>query len=275
MAKKTDNEMSFLEHLEVLRWHIIRALLAILVVAIVAFIFKDIVFNKIILAPKLPEFVTNRLLCDFGRSVNILTLCINSRPFEVISIKMAGQFSMHIMVSLIAGFVVAFPFVFFEFWRFIVPALYSKEKKHARGAVFYSSFLFLLGVTFGYFVIVPLSVHFLGSYSVSEQVTNQINLISYVSTVASVVLAAGVIFELPILVYFLSKAGLVTPQFLKKYRKHSLVLILALSAIITPPDIFSQILVAFPLILLYEVGIGISKRIVARQKEELKESDET
>ena len=275
MAEKTENEMSFLEHLEVLRWHIIRAILSILVVAIVAFIFKDIVFNKIILAPKLPEFITNRLLCDFGRLVNILSLCINSRPFEVISIKMAGQFSMHIMVSLIAGFVVAFPLVFHEFWRFIVPALYSKEKKHASGAVFYSSLLFMLGVLFGYFVIVPLSVHFLGSYSVSEQVTNQINLISYVSTVASVVLAAGVIFELPILVYFLSKAGLVTPEFLRKYRKHSLVLILALSAIITPPDIFSQVLVSFPLIFLYEIGIGISRRINAKLEEELKEGDKT
>jgi sec-independent protein translocase protein TatC len=275
MASKTENEMSFLEHLEVLRWHIIRALFAILIIAIVAFIFKDIVFNQIILAPKLPEFITNRLLCDFGRMINILTLCINARPFEVISIKMAGQFSMHIMVSLIAGFVVSFPYVFWEFWRFIVPALYSKEKRHARGAVFYSSLLFLLGVTFGYFVIVPLSVHFLGSYSVSEQVTNQINLISYVSTVASVVLAAGIIFELPILVYFLSKAGLVTPSFLKKYRKHSLVLILALSAIITPPDIFSQVLVAFPLIFLYEIGIGISRRINTKREEELKESDKT
>jgi sec-independent protein translocase protein TatC len=275
MAEKTENEMSFLEHLEVLRWHIIRALLGILIVAIVAFVFKDIVFNKIILAPKLPEFITNRLLCDFGRMINILTLCINSRPFEVISIKMAGQFSMHIMVSLIAGFVVSFPYVFWEFWRFIVPALYSKEKRHARGAVFYSSLLFLLGVIFGYFVIVPLSVHFLGSYSVSEQVTNQINLISYVSTVASVVLAAGIIFELPILVFFLSKAGLITPQFLRKYRKHSLVLILALSAIITPPDIFSQVLVAFPLIFLYEIGIGISKRITTKREEELKEGDET
>ena len=275
MAEKTENEMSFLEHLEVLRWHIIRAILSILVVAIVAFIFKDIVFNKIILAPKLPEFITNRLLCDFGRMVNILSLCINSRPFEVISIKMAGQFSMHIMVSLIAGFVVAFPLVFHEFWRFIVPALYSKEKKHASGAVFYSSLLFMLGVLFGYFVIVPLSVHFLGSYSVSEQVTNQINLISYVSTVASVVLAAGVIFELPILVYFLSKAGLVTPEFLRKYRKHSLVLILALSAIITPPDIFSQVLVSFPLIFLYEIGIRISRRINTKREEELKEGDKT
>jgi sec-independent protein translocase protein TatC len=273
MSKKKNDEMSFLEHLEELRWHLIRALVAILVVAILAFVFKDIVFNDIILAPKTPEFITNRLLCDFGRIVNIMTLCINSKPFEVISIKMAGQFSMHIMVSLIAGFVVSFPYVFFEFWRFIVPALYSNEKRHARGAVFYSSMLFLLGVVFGYFVIVPLSVNFLGSYSVSDQVTNQINLISYVSTIASVVLAAGIIFELPILVYFLSKVGLVTPNFLKKYRRHSLILILALSAIITPPDIFSQVLVALPLILLYEVGIGISRRILRKKEQEELEED--
>lgn len=277
MAKKTENEMSFLEHLEILRWHLIRAFLGILGVAIIAFIFKDIVFNRIILAPKFPDFITNRLLCDFGRQINILKLCINSKPLEVISIKMSGQFTMHIMVSLIAGFVVSFPYVFYEFWRFIVPALYSKEKKHAGGAVFYSSALFIMGVLFGYFVIVPLSIHFLGSYSVSDQVTNQINLISYVSTIASVVLAAGIIFELPILVYFLTKAGLVTPDFLKKYRKHSLVLILALSAIITPPDLFSQILVSFPLIILYEAGIGISKRIVRNReiKDQLEESGDT
>ena len=273
MSKKKKDEMSFLEHLEELRWHLIRALVGILVVAILAFIFKDIVFNHIILAPKTPEFITNRLLCEFGRIVNIMTLCINSKPFEVISIKMSGQFSMHIMVSLIAGFVVSFPYVFYEFWRFIVPALYSTEKKHARGAVFYSSLLFLLGVVFGYFVIVPLSVNFLGSYSVSDQVTNQINLISYVSTIASVVLAAGIVFELPILVYFLSKVGLLTPKFLKKYRRHSLILILALSAIITPPDIFSQVLVALPLILLYEVGIGISRRILRKKEQEELEED--
>ena len=273
MAKKSEGEMSFLEHLEVLRWHLLRALASILVVAIVAFIFKDIVFNTILLGPKSPEFVTNRLLCEFGRIVNVNKLCINSKPLELISIKMAGQFSMHIMVSLMSGFVLAFPYIFWEFWRFVVPALYSKEKKHARGAVFYSSMLFMLGVLFGYFIITPLSIHFLGSYSVSDQVTNQINLISYVSTIASVVLAAGIIFELPILVYFLSKVGLVTPKFLKKYRRHSLVLILALSAIITPPDIFSQVLVAFPLIILYEVGIYISKRIMRKRDAEELEAE--
>jgi sec-independent protein translocase protein TatC len=179
---------------------------------------------------------------------------------------MAGQFSTHIMVSIVAGFIVAFPYVFWEIWRFIKPALHSNEKKHARGAVFFSSLLFLTGVLFGYFVIVPLSVHFLGNYSVSEQVLNQINLGSYISTVTSVVLAAGIIFELPVIIFFLSKAGLVTPSFLRKYRKHAIVLILILAAIITPPDVFSQILVSLPLILLYEIGILISKRITAKDK---------
>jgi len=265
--------MSFLEHLEVLRWHILRALSSILVIAIVAFIFKNIVFDIILIGPKSPEFFTNRMLCEFGRIVNVNRLCINSEPLELISIKMAGQFSMHIMISLLAGFVLAFPYIFWEFWRFVIPALYSKEKRVARGAVFYSSMLFLLGVLFGYFIITPLSIHFLGSYSVSDQVTNQINLKSYVGTIASVVLAAGIIFELPIMVYFLSKVGLVTPRFLKKYRRHSLVLILALSAIITPPDIFSQVLVAFPLIILYEVGIGISRRILRKREVEELEAE--
>lgn len=179
---------------------------------------------------------------------------------------MAGQFSTHIMVSLVAGFIIAFPYVFWELWRFISPALHTNEKKHARGAVFFSSALFILGVVFGYYIIVPLSVHFLGGYNVSDQVLNQINLGSYISTVTSVVLAAGIIFELPIVIYFLSKAGLITPDFLRKYRKHSLVIILVLSAIITPPDIFSQVLVALPLLLLYEAGISISKKIVAKDK---------
>lgn len=265
---KEDNtsEMSFLDHLEILRWHLIRSALAIVLLAVVAFIFHDFIFNKIILAPKTPGFLTNELLCRFGKLVDVQTLCINSKPFQVININMAGQFSTHIMVSIVAGFIVAFPYVFWEIWRFIKPALHSNEKKHARGAVFFSSILFLTGVLFGYYVIVPLSVHFLGNYSVSEQVLNQINLGSYISTVTSVVLASGIIFELPVIIFFLSKAGLVTPSFLRKYRKHAIVLILILAAIITPPDVFSQILVSLPLILLYEIGILISKRITAKDK---------
>ena len=276
MAEETTKEMTFLDHLEALRWHLVRSIFAIVIISIAAFIFKDIIFDSIILAPKTPEFFTNRLLCSFGQTVNVQTLCINSKPFEIININMAGQFSTHIMISLIVGLILAFPYLVFEIWRFISPALYPKEKSHARGAVFFISLLFILGVLFGYFVIIPLSVHFLGNYSVSAQVTNQINLISYISTVSSITLATGVIFELPVLIYFLTRIGLVSPEFLKKYRRHALVIVLALSAIITPPDVFSQILVAFPLMFLYEIGIIISRRILRKEKlkieKELKDS---
>ena len=269
--KKPQDEMTFLEHLEELRWHLIRSVSAIIILGILAFIFSNIIFDRIILAPKTPEFITNRLLCAFGTSINIKALCINAVPFNIINIRMAGQFMTHIIVSVLAGFIISFPYIFYEFWRFMAPALHKKEQTYSRGAVFYSSLLFMLGVLFGYFVIVPLSVHFLGSYHVSEQVTNEINLTSYISTVASVTLAAGVIFELPVLVYFLTKIGVVTPDILRKYRRHSLVVILALSAIITPPDIFSQILVAFPLLFLYEVGIRISRNLIRKQEAEMED----
>jgi sec-independent protein translocase protein TatC len=266
MKENVKSEMSFLEHLEELRWHLIRSFIAIFLVAIVAFVFKQIVFDKIILAPKTPEFWTNRMLCKLGQFVNIQKLCINSTPFKLKSIYMAGQFLAHIKISLIAGLVIAFPYVFFEFWKFINPALYQDEKKHTKGAIFYISLLFISGVLFGYFLISPLSVHFLGNYRVSEQVQNDIVLMSYVSIVASVTLASGVLFELPAIIFFLSKVGLVTPAFLKKYRRHALIIILTLSAIITPPDVFSQILVSFPLIFLYEISIIVSRRI-QRQNE--------
>ncbi|MFP4447800.1 MAG: twin-arginine translocase subunit TatC [Bacteroidota bacterium] len=268
--KKKQQELTFLEHLEQLRWHILRAILAIMVVAIVVFIMRNFIFNQVILAPKNPEFFTNNLLCRLGEKLNSSSICINSEPIEIINIRMSGQLTIHIVISIVLGLIFAFPYVFWEFWNFIKPALYDNEIKHSRGAVFFSSLLFIIGVVFGYFIIVPLSIHFLGTYHVSDQVVNQINLKSYIGTIASVVLAAGAIFELPILIYFLSKAGLVTPSFLKKYRKHSIVLILMLAATITPPDIFSLIMVTLPLVILYEVGISISKRIEKKkEKEEL------
>lgn len=270
-----NNEMSFLEHLEELRWHLIRAFTVILLIAITAFLFRNIVFDQIILAPKNADFLTNRLLCLLGEKVSIPKLCINTTSFQLISIKMAGQFTMHITTSIFAGIIVGFPYLFWEFWRFIKPALYEKEASHTRGAVTISSLLFLTGVLFGYFVIAPLSVHFLGSYNVSDQVINQINLKSYIGTITSVTLAAGATFELPVLIYFLSKANLVTPEILRKYRRHAIVLILILAATITPPDIFSLVLVTFPLLLLYEAGIMISKRIHRKieKREALKTKD--
>ncbi len=265
-SKKDESEMSFLEHLEVLRWHIIRSVLAVVIFAIVAFVLKDFIFGTIILEPRTPEFWTNRMMARLGELLGTETLMINQKPLEIISIKIAGQFSMHIWVSIVVGIIMASPVIFFEFWRFIKPALYEEERKHAGGAVFFTSILFILGVLFGYYLIVPLSIHFLGTYNVSGEVANQINLKSYISTVTSIVFASGVVFLIPIFSYFLSKVGIITPQFMRTYRKHAYVLMLLLSAIITPPDVFSQIMVCFPLVFLYEIGIIISKRVVKERK---------
>ncbi|MDD4754684.1 MAG: twin-arginine translocase subunit TatC [Prolixibacteraceae bacterium] len=269
--KSSYAEMSFLEHLEELRWHIIRSVSAIVIFAVVAFIFKDIIFDKIILNPRTPEFWTNRMFAKLGDAVGTEALKINEKPLELISIKIAGQFMTHIWTSIIVGFIVASPVVFYEFWRFIKPALYDTEKKYATGAVIFTTLLFMLGVVFGYYLIVPLSIHFLGTYNVSGDVTNQINLNSYIGSVTSIILASGVVFLLPIFSYFLSKVGLVTPQFMKTYRKHAYVVMLLLSAVITPPDIFSQIMVCIPLVILYEIGIMISRSVTNKREKELDE----
>jgi len=262
-------EMSFLDHLEVFRWHLIRAFAAILFFSGIAFIFKDIIFDTILLGPKNPDFPTYLALCNISQFLGMGdALCLKDSPFSLMNISMSGQFSTHITASVFAGFIIAFPYIFWEFWRFISPALYSSETKLARGVVFFSSALFLFGILFGYYVIAPLSINFLGSYQVSSLVANQINLSSFISTVTTVCLANGIIFELPILVYFLTKIGLLTPEFMRIYRKHAMVVVLILSAIITPPDISSQILVSFPLIILYEFSIKISSRVIKKQNKQ-------
>ena len=175
---------------------------------------------------------------------------------------MSGQFSTHIFVSIVAGLVISFPYVFWQIWSFVRPALYSNEMKLARGIVFFSSLLFFIGVVFGYYVIAPMSINFLGSYQVSDIVSNNISLGSFINTVTTICLANGIIFELPIVVYFLTKIGFLTPEFMRLYRKHALILTLILSAVITPPDVTSQILVSFPLVILYEFSIRISSQVI-------------
>ena len=269
-AKKSkEEEMSFLEHLEELRWHIIRAFLAIVIFAVIAFLNKDFIFDTVIFNPKTPSFWTNRMFAKLAEFTGMDSLRINTKDLQLISIKMADNFMTHVMTSIIAGLIVASPYVFFEMWRFISPALHQKERRHSGGAVVYMSILFIIGVLFGYFLIVPLSVHFLGSYTISHEVINQINMRSYIGTVTSISLASGVIFELPIFVYFLSKIGILTPDLMKNYRRHAYVALLLLSAIITPPDVFSQIMVCLPLVFLYEIGIVISKRVTKKAEEDL------
>lgn len=263
MSKKesTEKEMGFLDHLEELRWVLVRSSIGVVIGALLAFIFYRYIFDYIVLAPKSPEFFTNRMLCKLSGILDSPMLCINANPLSIININMAGQFNTHIQVSLYAGFIITFPFVVFQIWNFIKPALYPSERKRIRGAVFFISTLFLTGVLFGYYIISPLTIHFLGGYSISSEVINQINLGSYIASVASVTLATGLVFELPIFILFLTKAGIVTPAFLRKYRKHAFILIMIVAAIITPPDVLSLLLVTLPLWLLFEVSIIVSSRI--------------
>ncbi len=272
MSKK-NNEMSFLNHLEVLRWTLVRSSLFILAFGVIAFIFKDFIFNHIILKPKDPTFFTYEFLCSVSQKLGTDGLCIDEIPFIVQSRTMAGQFSAHIWTSIAVGFIMAFPFVAWEFWKFIKPGLYENETKNTKSFIFISSILFFIGVLFGYYVITPISINFLGSYRVAEEVKNNIDLSSYIGLLKASCLASGLIFEMPIVIYFLTKFGLVTPEFLRKYRKYALVLVLILAALITPPDVISQVIVAIPMLILYEISIRISKYIIDKEKkEELKKN---
>ena len=267
MTKKNVNEMSFLDHLEDLRWHLIRATIAILIAGAGAFIMSDFIFDTIIFGPKRMDFPTYKWLCNMSQFIGIETsFCLEEFPFRIQNRTMAGQFSAHIWTSIYAGFVIAFPYVIYQFWSFLSPGLHKNERKHSRGFIIISSFLFFLGVLFGYYIVTPLSINFLGTYNVSSEISNEIDISSYISLVRSSALASGIIFELPIIIYFLTKIGLVTPQLLKKYRKFALVIVLVLSAIITPPDIASQVIVAIPILLLYQISIYISKVVVRNQK---------
>lgn len=269
MAKtntKSPDEMSFLDHLEELRWHLIRSVLAVVILAIVAFVFSRFIFDVIIFGPSRMDFPTYTFFCDIATWLGYTSdFCKDELPFTIQSRTMGGQFSADIWTSIWVGFIIAFPYVLYELWKFISPGLHVKERQHSRGFILVASMLFFMGVLFGYYVVAPLSINFLGTYQVSEVVLNEFDLDSYISNVRTSALACGILFELPIIIYFLTKVGIVTPEILKKYRKIALVVVLILSAVITPPDVTSQIIVALPIILLYQVSIYISK-VVLRQE---------
>ena len=258
-----------MDHLEELRRRLFYALLGILTGAITLFVMKDWVFNRLIFAPRSPDFITFRAWCKLGQLTGAGDrLCVTQINYELINTTMLGNFSAHILVSAIGGFIVAFPLTFRQIWRFIRPGLHGTEASAARGVTWAASTLFFLGVCFGYFVIAPLSLQFLGNYEIGD-VQARIALMSYLKTVASITLAAGLIFQVPVLIHFLAKVGLVTPESLRKFRKHTLVVTLIVAAVITPPDLTSQILVAMPVLLLYEIGILQARRIVRRRYREL------
>jgi sec-independent protein translocase protein TatC len=262
LKSATKNRQLFLiDHLEKLRWHLIRSMVAIVTFTIVSFVFVKWIFNNIILGPAKSGFWTWRMLCKIGQRVGSPDLCIADIPLELQSRLMTGQFTITIISAFVLGLIISFPYVAWEIWQFIRPNLQLQDRRNSTGAVAIISILFLAGLSFGYFFIVPLMVYVMVNYQVNAMIINQFDITSYVSTVIALVFGCGVLFELPVFIYFLSKVGLVTPAFLRKYRKHAMVIILIVSAIITPPDPLSQTLIALPLFVLYEISILISARV--------------
>ncbi|HET6990731.1 MAG TPA: twin-arginine translocase subunit TatC [Bacteroidia bacterium] len=261
--KKKSGEMSFLGHLEALRWHLVRSAIVIVVLAVVAFCFPEILFGKIILGPKSPDFFTYQFLCNISHKWGMGdSLCFTDFNFKFQNIEVTGQFTLAMWGSVVAGLVLGFPYILWELWRFIKPALKEKESKAATGFIFYASMLFLAGILFGYYVVTPMAIYFLGNYQVDPSIQNIFDIDSYISVVTTLVLLMGLVFELPILVYFLARFGIITGAFMGKYRKHAIIVILIVAAVITPTtDIFTQMLVAVPLYILYEASIIVAKRV--------------
>lgn len=269
---KVEKEMSFFDHIEELRWHIIRSVLAILVVAVALFFMKDLVFNTILFGPRYPDFITYQVICRFSDMIGMKEqLCFYPEEFRLLTPDMGEQFLTHIKISFLLGLVLAIPYVFWEVWRFVKPGLYEKEQKASRFAVLVCSFLFTLGVLFGYFVISPFAISFLTGYELPG-VESTPSLGSYISYMIMFTIPIGLVFQLPVAAHVLTNIGLISSNFMREYRRHAAVAIVVLAAIITPPDAFSQILVALPLLGLYEVSIMVSKRV--EKNKALKEAAE-
>ena len=252
--------MSFMDHLEALRWHLVRSAIAICVLGVGLFFMKEFVFDTIILGPKHSDFWTYRMLCKIGKMVGAeQEMCITKIPFTLINTDLSGQFTMHMWIAFVGGLIVAFPYVLWEIWLFIKPALSENERSKTRGFVFFATILFLTGVLFSYYMIVPMTINFLGSYQISTEIANTITMDSYISTVTTLTLATGLVFELPIIIYFLTRFGIVSPAFMRKHRRHAIVVILIVGAVITPsPDVSSQLMVSIPLYVLFEISIFVS-----------------
>lgn len=254
-------EMSFIEHLEELRSRLVRSVIAIIVGVCVIVAFDDIVIDQIIMGPRRLDFPTYQFFCSLGRSMGMGDqLCFTEMNFSLQSTTMGGNFSAYIMVCLVGGIVLAFPYIIYQLWSFIKPGLNRKESTGVRGIVLWVSLLFFSGVLFGYFVLAPLSIQFLGNFQFADVEVSS-TVLSYLKLTTSLVLGTGLMFQLPVLMYFLAKIGLVTSSFLKKYRRHAFVVNLIVAAIITPPDVTSQILVSLPILLLYEASIFIAARV--------------
>ncbi|PAW93019.1 twin-arginine translocase subunit TatC [Mucilaginibacter sp. MD40] len=266
-GQNMEAEMSFFDHLEELRWHLVRSAIAVCIFMAGAFYYYDFIFSKIIMGPAKPSFWTYRMLCKLGAALHRDGFCVNNVPVKLMNNEMAGQFTLQINSALMIGVVLGFPYLLWEVWKFIKPALHEKERKAAGGFVFYASVLFILGILFGYYIITPMSVNFLASYTISPEITNWFSIDSYISSVATLTLASGVVFQLPILVYILSSLGILTPAFMRSGRRYAIVIILIVAAVITPtPDMLTMTVVSIPLFVLYEVGIVVAGVVERRKK---------
>lgn len=260
-------EMSFFDHLEELRSHIMRALLAIVVAGITLYIFKDWVFETIIFGPSRKDFISYKVFCAISQTLGVgKALCLEPPEFKMQAVGFGEAFITTIRVSFLGGIVIAFPFIVNEFWKFIRPGLYETEQRAARGMVLICTILFLLGVFFGYFILAPFATNFLLGYTIPG-VDNVPTLVSLINYMVMFILPAGLVFELPIAVYFLSKIGLVSPEGMRQYRRHAIIVILIAAGIITPPDVVTQTLLSIPLFLLYEASIFVSARVHKKQAE--------
>jgi len=261
------SQMSFWGHIDALRGHLFRSVVVVVIFAVILFCFPEFLFDTVLFGPLKDDFLTYRAFCKLGNMLNVGDdLCFGHYTFKLQSLGLADQFTSQMWIAFIGGLMLAAPYILFEVWKFIKPALKEKEKRASTGFIISSSFLFISGILFSYFIIVPLTVNFLGNYKVSAMVENNFTMDSYISTVTTLSLATGIVFELPVIVYFLSRFGLMTPEFMRKYRKHAVVVILIVAAVVTPsPDVTSQMLVAFPLYILYEASIFVSKYVVKKK----------
>ena len=255
-------EMSFVDHLEALRWHIMRSIIAIMVGAIAVFVYMDFFFGQVVMGPARKDFITYELLCKFSHKVGLGdAMCLSDINLKLISTQMSSQFMMSFTIAFVGGFIVAFPYIFWEFWRFVKPALTQKELNRTRGVIFWVSLLFFSGVAFGYYLIAPYTVNFFAAYTLSPNIQNTFTVSDYIDNIVSLVLGTGIVFQLPLVVYFLAKVGIVTASFLRTYRKFAVLVILIIAAVITPPDVISQLIVTVPLWILYEISISIAARV--------------
>lgn len=259
--------MTFIDHLEALRGHLFRSVIAIVVGGGVVAYFNDFFVKKVLMGPTHSSFPTYAWLCNAGRRFGMGdALCMREINVKMQSTSVSGQFSMFFTVIIIGGLIIAFPYVFYEFWRFIKPALTKKELTKTRGVIFWVSLLFFSGVLFGYFVIAPYTVNFFANFQLDENIQNQWTINSYIDTLIPLILGTGLAFQLPLVMFFLSKIGLVTPAWLRSVRKYAIVVIIIVAGVITPPDVISQVIVSVPLLVLYEVSIWLSARVVKEIK---------